>query len=450
MQFELTLEEGGDELLNYSLVQDQRTTLTVTPELKQSIHILSLSGYELLQYLQEQAMENPVLEIEAGRDGYLYRKQRGASSGSIAYDQDPLWNVKSTQESMETRLQNQLRLLSLPTDVYRVAAFLAGNLNDDGYLDAELSDLGGVLKVSNDLLEAALHQLQSLEPAGIGSRSLQECLLLQIARDPEPVPYAEEIVDGYLPQLADGSFNQIGLSLRISKEQVSRASQYIRSLNPRPGLSMSIPERHYIVPDAVVRCVGDGWTVAMHPYAHPRLSVNKECREWIKIRQTAEGDSYLNHCFNSARWIERCIEMRKLTLMRVVTAMMEEQQEFLARGVRGLQPMNLLTISSMLDMHESTVSRAIHDKFVLTPQGVFPLKFFFAPSIATADGSGASSRSVKLRIRELVDAENKSKPHSDQTIVELLFAEGIQLSRRTVTKYREELKILSSTYRRRR
>lgn len=437
-------------LLSYLLVQDQRSTLTVTPELKQSIHILSLSGYELLQYLQEQAMENPVIEIEAGRDGYPYGKKRGTSTSSFAYAQDPLWNVKPAQDSMETRLQNQLRLLSLPTDVYRVAAFLAGNLNDDGYLDAELSDLKGVLKVSDDLLETALHHLQSLEPAGIGCRDLRECLLLQIARDPGPAPYAEEIVDGYLPLLANGSFDQIVLALRINKEQVRSASLYIRSLNPRPGLSMNIPERHYIVPDAVVRCIGDDLTVAMHPYAHPRLSVNKEYREWIKIRQTAEASSYLSHCFKSARWIERCIEMRKLTLMRVITAMMEEQREFLARGVKGLRPMNLLTISSMLDMHESTVSRAIHDKFVLTPQGVFPLKFFFASGLPTADGSGASSRSVKQRIKELVDAENKSKPYSDQKIVELLFAEGIQLSRRTVTKYREKLKILSSTYRRRR
>lgn len=432
------------------MVQDQRSTLTITPELKQSIHILSLSGYELLQYLQEQAMENPVLEIEAGSDGYPYGKRRGTSTGSVAYAQDPLWNVKPAQDSMETRLQNQLRLLSLPTDVYRVAAFLAGSLNDDGYLDAELSDLKGVLKVSVDLLETALHQLQSLEPAGIACRDLRECLLLQIARDPEPVPYAEEIVDGYLPLLANGSFDQIALALRINKEQVSSASLYIRSLNPRPGLSMNMPERHYIVPDAIVRSVGDDWTVAMHPYAHPRLSVNKECREWIKIRQTAEVSSYLSHCLKSARWIERCIEMRKRTLMRVITAMMEEQREFLTRGVKGLRPMSLLTISSMLEMHESTVSRTIHDKFVLTPQGVFPLKFFFASSVSTADGSGASSRSVKQRIKELVDAENKSKPYSDQKLVELLFAEGIQLSRRTVTKYREEMKILSSTYRRRR
>ncbi|SMF72314.1 RNA polymerase, sigma 54 subunit, RpoN/SigL [Paenibacillus uliginis N3/975] len=437
-------------LLSYHLVQDQRPTLTITPELKQSIHILSLSGYELMQYLQEQAMENPVLEIEAGYDGYRYGKKRGTSTSSIKYAQDPLWNVKPAQDSMEIRLQNQLRLLSLPADVYRAAAFLAGNLNDDGYLEAELSDLRGVLKFSEDLLGTALHQLQSLEPAGIACRDLRECLLLQIVRDPEPVPYAEEIVDGYLPLLANGSFDQIALALRINKEQVRSASLYIRSLNPRPGLSMNIPEPHYIVPDAVVRCIGDDFTVALHPSAHPRLSVNKEYREWIKIRQTAEASSFLSSCFKSAHWIERCIEMRKLTLVRVITAMMEEQREFLARGVKGLRPMNLFNISSMLGMHESTVSRAIHDKFVLTPHGVFPLKFFFAASLSTADGSGASSRSVKLRIKELVDAENKSKPYSDQKIVELLFAEGIQLSRRTVTKYREELKILSSTYRRRR
>ncbi|MEC0242847.1 RNA polymerase factor sigma-54 [Paenibacillus dokdonensis] len=435
-------------MLGYQLVQDQRLKLAITPELKQSIHILTLSGYELVQYLQEQATENPVLELEDSRDIYIYsRKTRTSEEKHLM--QDPFWNVNKAQETMEARLKSQLRLLSLPPEVYRTAAYMAGNLNDDGYLDITLADIRAELNISEALLELALEKLQSLEPAGIAGRNLRECLLLQIIRDPDAASYAYEIVDEYLAELADGKLGRMVSALRISREQVMIAYKYIRSLNPRPGLSIGAFEQHFIVPDAIVESHADGFTVSVHTSGAPKLSISHECGEWVKLRQSPEASSYLNHSVKSAQWIIRCIEMRKQTLMKVVYAMMEEQREFLEEGVRGLRPMTLHTISSKLDMHESTISRAVHDKFVRTPYGVFPLKYFFAAGLPTSSGGTASSQKVKARIKELIDSENKNSPYSDQKIVDVLFSEGVRLSRRTVTKYREELKILSSSSRRR-
>ncbi|GIP21140.1 RNA polymerase factor sigma-54 [Paenibacillus sp. J22TS3] len=436
-------------MLGYQLVQDQRVKLAITPELKQSIHILSLSGYELIQYLQEQAMENPVLELEDNRDYYLYRSKLRAK-GEARPMQDMLGNVKGAQETLEAKLKSQLRLLSLPAEVYRAAAFLAGNLNEDGYLDMDMEDIQSPSSVSAELLETALEKLQSLEPAGIGCRNLKECLLLQIVRDPSAAPYAYEVVSGFLTELAKGNLGRIASDLKITKEQVQAAVRYIRGLNPRPGQTLTAFEQHYIVPDAVVERAGDSFTVALHASNLPRLSMNRECREWVSLKQSMEASAYLKDCMKSARWVIRSVEMRKATLLKVIYAIMEEQSAFLTSGVRSLRPLNLNTIASRLEMHESTVSRAVQGKFVFTPHGVFLLKYFFAAGLTTSDGSEASSRKVKARIKEIIDSEDRRSPYSDQKIVDILFSEGVQLSRRTVTKYREEMRILSSSSRKQR
>jgi len=432
-------------LLGYQLVQDQRLKLAITPELKQSIHILSLSADELLQYLQEQATENPVLELEVSRAGEGFETIAKSGAGT-SMTMDPFRNVPATQESMEENLLSQLRLLSLPSDVYRAAAYMAGNLNENGYLDVPLSEIGERLKATETLLGMALEKLQSLEPAGIAGRNLRECLMLQIVRDPQPVPYAYEIVDGYLTDAASGNLGRIAAKMRITKEQAACALHYIRSLNPRPGLVLASFEPQFVVPDIIVERHAEAVTVTLQAFNLPRLSINSDYRKWA-ARSSAAALSYVDGCFRSAEWLVRCVEMRKTTLLKVAYAMMEEQRGFLDEGIKGIRPMTLSTISEKLDMHASTVSRAIRGKYALTPHGVFPLKYFFAPGIATSSGGSASSRMVKARIKDIIDAEDKQRPYSDQKITDMLFAEGIRLSRRAVTKYREELKIVSSSSR---
>ncbi|MDR0270509.1 RNA polymerase factor sigma-54 [Paenibacillus sp.] len=435
-------------MLGYQLVQDQRLKLALTPELKQSIHILSLPADELIQYLREQMTENPVFEFEDSWETRAFSGRSRRSEGK-RLERDPLWNTARAQDTMEGKLKSQLRLLSLPAEVYRAAAYMAGNLNDDGYLDIPLTEIRLALNVTEEVLKDALESLQSLEPAGIAGRDLRECLMLQIVRDSNPVPFAFEIADKYLPELAHGNSGHITSALRITREQVTSASRYIRSLNPRPGLVLGEFEQQFIVPDAVVELHGNGFTVSMHSSNLPKLSISNEWRSWSKIRNSAEENPYLNSCFKSAEWLVRSLEMRKATLTKVVCAIMEQQQAFLSAGAKGLRPMTLNTISSKLDMHESTVSRAVHGKYVLTPHGVLPLKYFFAAGLsASADGGEVSSRMVQARIKELIDSEDKRSPYSDQKIVDMLLTEGIRMSRRTVTKYREELRILSSSGRR--
>ncbi|GIO31084.1 RNA polymerase sigma-54 factor [Paenibacillus albilobatus] len=430
-------------MLGYQLVQDQRLKLAITPELKQSIHILSLPGDELLQYLQEQATENPVLELEIRRETPVTDAKIGRGGGSPPMD--PFLNAACRQDTMEEKLLSQLRLLSIPPAVFKAAAYMAGNLNDDGYLDVPLAEIGKRLNVGEPLLELALEKLQSLEPAGIAGRDLRECLRLQIVRDPKPVPFALDVVEGYMQDAASGNVGRIASELRITKEQAARALQYIRSLNPRPGTALGVFEPQFIVPDAVVERHAEGFTVSLHRSSLPRLSISDEYRLWAKKHPSAEAMSYVNRCVKSAAWLVRCVEMRKATLLKVVHAMMEEQREFVSDGVKGLRPMTLNKISQKLNMHESTVSRAVNGKFALTPHGVFPLKYFFAAGVASGDGGLASSRMVKARIKEMIDAEDKSRPYSDQNITDLLALEGIRLSRRAVAKYREELRIMSSS-----
>jgi RNA polymerase sigma-54 factor len=430
-------------LLGYQLAQDQRLKLAITPELKQSIHILSLSADELLQYLQEQATENPVLEFEFSRSREAFGKKTGTGKGG-AMMPDPLWYAAAKQDTMEEKLLSQLRLLSLPSDVFKAAAYLAGNLNENGYLDVPLTEIAGNLKVAETVVGLALEKLQSLEPAGIGCRDLRECLILQIVRDPQSVPYAFEIADKYLSDAAGGNLGRIASALRIPKEQAVRALQYIRTLNPRPGLALAAFEPQYVVPDMIVERHADSFSVTLHAMSRPKLSISEEYRKWAETRSSAAAFSYVKDCFRSAEWLMRCVEMRKTTLLKVANAMMEEQKAFLDEGIKGIRPMTLSTVSGKLDMHESTVSRAIRGKYALTPHGVFPLKYFFAAGVATSNGGSASSRMVKARIKEMIASEDKHRPLSDQNIADALFSEGIRLSRRAVTKYREELNIASS------
>ncbi|MGG4343476.1 RNA polymerase factor sigma-54 [Paenibacillus lautus] len=436
-------------MLSYQLVQDQSTKLAITPELKQSIHILTMSAEDLVQYLQDQEAENPVLELEFRRDydAYGYRSRATISNG---YEMDPLQNARQSQDTLESRLRSQLRMLSLPREVYRVAAFMAGNLSDDGYLDIPITEIRRKLGVSEELIRTAHEALQSLEPAGVGCRDLRECLLLQIVRDPAAAPYAYEVADLYMPELAYGKLEKIAMALNIPMETARTAAEYIRGLNPRPGLAYTSIEPEYIVPDAIVENYEGGFIVSIHPENLPKLSINNSSREWVKLRGSTEATSYLSSCVRSARWLVRSLEKRNRTMMRVVNAIMEEQRQFLVEGIKGIAPMKMNTISTKLDLHESTVSRAVNGKFVLTPHGVLPLKYFFSARLSTTGGSSVSSRSVKARIKELIDAENKNIPYSDQHITDMLRAEGIRLSRRTVAKYREQMQIMPSSFRKRR
>ncbi|MEF3303609.1 RNA polymerase factor sigma-54 [Paenibacillus sp. GYB003] len=436
------------------LLQEQHLKLAITPELKQSIRILAMSGDELFRYAQEQALDNPLLDCDE-RPGRIRRSEpsaygRRAVRRTADADYDPLRNAADAgRVSLEQRLLGELRQLALPPELYRIAAYLAGNVTESGYLDVPLEDVCAALGVTERTAAEALGRLQSLDPPGIGARTLRECLLLQIDRDRNPAPFARDIADRFLPHLARGKLDAIAGALRADKAQVAAAASYIRGLDPRPGLSASDEPPVYVVPDAVVEAAPDGFAVEMNPASVPRLSLNGDYCRLLDGPVPPEASAFLTGRLQSAQWLIRCLRMRQRTLSGVIRAMFEEQPHFLAEGVGALRPMTMATIAEKLGIHESTVSRAVRDKSVRTPHGVFPLKFFFSSGLASEGGGTVSAKAVKLRIRRLIEGENKSRPYSDREIARELAAQGVTLSRRTVAKYRDELNILPSSLRRR-
>lgn len=428
----------------YALTQVQNQKLTITPELQQSIHILQVSSYELLQYLQEQALENPVLEIDSSTSSF--RTKKSTSMTRIATD--PLWKAKAREETLEQWLLSQLRMTGVSDNIYKTAAFLAGNLDERGYLTLSIAEVSSLLEKPIEVIEEALIYLQSLDPPGVGARSLQECLLLQVSRDLSAKPRASEVISECIEQLAQMKLDKIALYLGISLIEVKEIVTYIRSLNPRPGWAFSWSDEPYIIPDAVIYKEHGNIVIQMNAGAIPKVSINHEYYGSIQTTGYQEAITFLKEKWKTAGWIVRSLEQRKLTIYRVIRAIFEEQLAFLEIGERGLKPLNLKIISEKLGLHESTISRTVQNKFVRTPFGVVELKYFFSSGLQSTIGEQTTSiKTIKIRIKELISQENKNQPYSDQKIVDILSQEGIRISRRTVTKYREELRILTSAHR---
>ncbi|WP_197479930.1 RNA polymerase factor sigma-54 [Paenibacillus swuensis] len=425
--------------------QEQTYKLALTPELRQSVQILQMSGYELTRYLEEETRDNPLLELE-------YRYERGKtvnrSSGQFSGEYDPFSRIQAAGETLEQQLIGQLNVLTLSVDVYDAAVFLAGSLGEQGYLETSLEEIALTTGYTIDLLKAALHQVQSFEPAGVAARNLAECLLLQVRRDADAHPLAEAVITSHLEGVAQGKLAVAAQALKVPVAMVSDALRYIRSLDPKPGTSCAPKQTHYIVPDAYIDAVEPGqYVIRMNERYMPKVTLSTFYQgvKWDLICK--ETSSFLKERERSADWLMRSLDHRKKTLVRVIETIVEEQMDFLRRGERYLKPMNLKVISERLNLHESTVSRAIAGKFVKLPAGIYELKYFFSSGLQTMSGEAASSRGIKSRIKLLVDQEDRRKPLSDQKIAELLQDEGVHIARRTVAKYREELRILPSSVR---
>jgi RNA polymerase sigma-54 factor len=422
--------------LGHRLSQEQNLKLTMTPELKQSIHILQLSFTDLLLYLEEQSVENPVLDMSFKTRTHSKREEM-----------NPIEFAKNTDETLEEVLLSQLRIADISLAEYRIASYLAGNLNENGFLTMSLDEVCLALNQPIENVQKALDLIQSLDPPGVGARTLEECLLIQIKRDPYAEPWSQEVVSQYLTQLGSGKLTMIAEKLHIPLEQVKNVLEYIRTLNPRPGLPYCHMDKKYIVPDATIFQEQSRYAIVMNEANFPRISINSNYEKWSTGKQHSEAKWFLQQKVQSALWLIRSLEQRKMTLYRVTEAIIEEQVDFLKYGIQGMKPMNLKLIADKIGMHESTISRAVNDKYVQTPRGIYELKYFFTNGLQTNDGVNASAKSVKAQLKELIDGEDKQKPLSDQKIANLLSKKGIQISRRTVTKYREELQILSSMLR---
>jgi RNA polymerase sigma-54 factor len=399
--------------------------------------------------------------------------------------------VSVATRDLADHLRDQLTLLRLSDRELLLGEELIGNINDEGYLacplEAVVTSLNDFLRESGDawsddasdlrpyVVEEAremLQIIQSFDPAGVGARDLRECIMLQLrdaafqelttaARGVEPTPsevdailvesLAFRIVRDHFEQLINHRWSEISKDLSITPRDVQDAADEIAKLDPKPGLKYGSHDDNYITPDLVVEKIGGEYLVFLNDTNLPRLKLSKTYREIAKDKKKFAGENkeFISNKLNSANWMIQAIEQRRQTMLKVMNFIVDRQRDFFERGVQFLKPLTLREVAEVIDMHESTVSRVTNEKFVQTPRGVFPLKFFFSSGLSTSSGEEVSARGIKAQIQKLVSEENAARPLTDQAIVNILKNEGIQIARRTVAKYRDQLGILSARMRKR-
>ncbi|MCM3567459.1 RNA polymerase factor sigma-54 [Neobacillus mesonae] len=437
--------------LKAGLWQQQTLKLAMTQELTQAIALLQYSAQELSEFLENKALENPLMQIEnvnvQPMNPLIDRNRKKHQK----MEKDWIEQIAAKRFSLEEQLISQLNIKSLSGEQLRVIRHLIQHLDENGYLADDLGEIALKLKVPREFTEDCLRVIQMLEPVGIGARNLQECLLIQLEYEyPENYELAKEILTDYFVPFAEKKWKQIAKALNISLKEIQHVFDEIQALNPKPCARLGYETSAYIIPDAVVEQTPEGLTVRMFDDILPKITFNQQYFQKFKDKDQ-QVSRFLKDKVQDYQWILKSIEQRRETLTRVVTKIVEKQTAFFQKGPESLVPMTMKEIASELNIHESTVSRAVREKYVQTPLGTFTLKSFFTSTIQTVAGDdNTSSSQVKNAISKLIDNENKEKPLSDQDIAEhLKMAEGIVVSRRTIAKYRGQLGIPSSSKRKR-
>lgn len=440
-----------------SLKAELRQELKLTPQLLQSMEILQMTSQELLEYLGRAAEENPVLEQEDApvlRTAYEELRQKaswidgGVYGSTFTHGDDSLPErgmVDRETESLSAFLCDQLDRMHLSKPLLALSKYIAELVDEDGYLTQE--DLDGLseLKIPQVMIDQSLDAVQSLDPAGVGARSLSECLLLQLARQKTVSPAVMDIVARFLPELSRKHYGPICKALGITIETVQAAEKVIAALEPYPGRAFQPAEPTvYIRPDVFVVELDGELQIVLNEYYLPRVSVSDYYTRLLKESDEKETREYLRQKLRQARWLLDCLERRGTTLRRCAEAILEAQRSFFAGQTSDLIPMSLSSLAEALSLHPSTISRAISGKYLQCRQGTYPLRYFFSRAIG---GQGASRQAVKLKLLALVKGEDPRAPLSDQRLCELLSQDGVTIARRTVAKYRIELGIGSSTAR---
>ncbi|QAT43223.1 RNA polymerase factor sigma-54 [Aminipila luticellarii] len=479
--------------LGYDLTIEQTQKLVMTPELIQAIQILQFNTQELDNYVQEQLLVNPVLEqaspsdpVEVGENTEISKE---SSERTRELDSDRLGSnelssnewaehikereyddisykqgeyVKDGKEysfeqfvtsdvTLPEHLMFQLQFAPIKPNYRNIGKYIIESLDDNGYMTLTVEEIARALKVSEKKVHTVLCAIHGFEPAGVAARDLKECLLIQLENRGELTELAERVIQDYLEDIAANRLAVIARELGITVQEAQEISDLIRSLEPKPGRQFaSQATTRYIVPDIIVEKVNEEYIVTINESSAPKLMVSSY---YEKVLRESHNDTnltkFLSGRLNSAVWLIRSIEQRKQTIYNVVSAVVKYQQEFFDKGPKHLKTLTLKQIAEEVGIHESTVSRSINGKYMQSPRGVFEIKYFFTSGVAGNQGEGISSESIKTFIKEIVAGENPKAPYSDQDMVKLLSDKGIEISRRTVAKYRDELNILSSSKRKR-
>ncbi len=473
-----------------SLKQTQK--LVMTQALQQAIKLLPMARLELVQAIRQELTENPMLEeVALAEDGVTPAEEEDTPSpdesadtvadGKELYDinwqeyfpEDWEWkglpseeyeerfsyeNTARTPTTLSEHLLAQL-MMATPDEVERrIGAFLIGNIDDEGYLRCELDEAVTATEADHATVARVLSIIQTFDPTGIGARDLRECLLIQVRFLGLEGSLLETLISEYLPKLQERGAQylmsvtrELTKALNLPNEEVTMALHILKTLDPSPGQQFTSEPAEDIVPDVVVMKVGDDYQIVLNDEGIPRLRISATYRRMLREGKLDEPEAkhYLDEKLRSAVWLIRSIEQRRQTLYKVATSLVKFQREFLDHGLAHLKPLVLKDVAEDIGMHESTVSRVTTNKYMYTEQGIFELKYFFHSGIELYGGETMSSLTVKDRIKKLVAAEDPGKPLTDQQLVEVLAAENVKIARRTVTKYRRELKLPPANRRKR-
>lgn len=448
--------------------------LAMTPRLQQALKLLQVPTLELQQILKQELQENPMLEevddvVEAEDDGDLKSQEETGQDDKV--DWDDFWNdsydggfraserrsedfqerVPVTKVRLRDLLENQLRQSISSPDLIEIGDFIIGCLDDDGYMRVPLDEVARDLGVDVEEVEKVLALIQTFDPVGVGARTRQECLLIQLRSRGIDNSIAEAIVTDHFQSFLQRRYTDIAKSLKITPEQVQATADIIATLNPNPGAQLSGEDPQYVIPDLIVERVNDDYEVFLNDKNVPRLRISSRYRELLRQNRGRKdpASTFIHGKLNSAKWLIQTIEQRRRTMVKVMKCIVDEQRDFLDKGIAHLKPLTLQQVAGRIGMHESTVSRVTSNKYVQTPRGVFLLKYFFSSSLETDGGEDVSAKSVRNLIKGLIEAEDRKAPLSDQAIADNLHEKGFRIARRTVAKYREQMNILSARQRRR-
>jgi RNA polymerase sigma-54 factor len=470
--------------------------LIMTPQLQQAIKLLQLSRIELIDMIQQEMEENPLLEEKAEEDfpegSEVFSEEReipteadeakpaqrteevtGEGDGKEDFDWDsyledygpmrvtyereedegPTWeNMLSRKPSLTEHLMWQLGLSNFTDEEKRVGEQIVGNLDSNGYLLATLEEIAAQEGIEPAIVEKILCGIQDFDPPGIAARDLKECLLLQARYIDSKNILLETIIRDYLNDLETKNYNNIAKKLKVNLNDVYDAVITIGQMDPKPGLAYSQDRPQYIIPDVYVLKIGDEYKIVLNDEGLPRLRISNFYREILGgVGDTVSGaddcKKYIKDRLQSATWLIKSIQQRQRTIFRVTESIVKFQRDFFDNGIKHLKPLVLRDVADDVEMHESTISRVTTNKYVHSPRGIFELKYFFNSSISKTGGDFIASKSVQEEIRKIISGEDAKKPLSDSEIVDLLTANGISIARRTVAKYREMMGILPSSKR---
>lgn len=471
--------------------------LVMTPQLQQAIKLLQLSRLELLDVINEEMVENPLLEETpeervreqspdddgSGKESVSSSQVKGESeeikpvtveeraredidwsnyldeynaAGPVYYEPEeretPEYeNFLARRQSLVDHLMWQLLLTHPEKDEETIGTAIIGNLNRDGYLQATIEDIVALTGADASRVEAVLEKMQAFDPVGVCARDLKECLLIQARYLNLENSLVVHIIENHFKHLENKNYKAISHALGVSFEEVLAAVDIITRMEPKPGREYSDEDPHYISPDIFIHKIGEEFVIVLNEDGMPKLRVSAFYKDALSKGEAVSSHTrdYIQNKLRSAVWLIRSIHQRQRTIYRVVESIVRYQRGFLEGGIGYLKPMVLRDVAEDIGMHESTVSRVTTNKYAHTPQGTFELKFFFNSSISRMDGDFIASASVKQKILQLVQSEDSSKPFSDRKMVEILKKANINVARRTVAKYREMLRILPSNKRKR-